>query len=232
MGNGTRNNLGREANLSIDWWSQTLLWLPLVSNVMALQNMHKSNHRVSIHAMYYKIACEQAETFAARDAELIALQRAPVEDQYVDSRRIEECYGERERAAVIAVTFAGMSIEAFFYDYAAEHVGDSFVKDNLDKLDVKSKFLVYPRIAGVNSPDKRGKAYGCLKSLVSLRNELVHFKSRSFDLSELDKFHSEFGQKLKDGVKNAIECVLLIASELDQLHGQGSLYAMRMKWSI
>lgn len=71
--------------------------------------------------MYYKIACEQVRTYHQRDAEF---HRFEVELQSSDkptrtSHQMETCYEEREQAAVIAITFSAMSLEAFFYDYAA-----------------------------------------------------------------------------------------------------------------
>jgi len=62
-------------------------------------------------------------------------------------QRLEQCYEEREQSAIIAITFAGMALEAFLYDYAAERLGDTFVAQHLDKLDLPVE------ISCVSTPD-------------------------------------------------------------------------------
>lgn len=193
-------------------------------------------HRVSIHAMYYKIARDHSTIYRALDSELKKLETDGVTEDELDHvhRRIEQCYEERERAAVICVTFAGMSLEAFFYDYGASALGDEFVEEHLDKLDLKTKFIVYPRLICGKSPAKGEHAYSSLSTLVRLRNDLVHFKSRPFKLAEPHKasqFHTQLNERLKTGVNNAVECVTLVMEELDRLQ-PGQFFRQRMEWSV
>jgi hypothetical protein len=192
-------------------------------------------HRVSIHAMYYAIAKHHAQRYHELDRELNELQTRGIAEEELGkaSREINDCYEERERGAVISITFAGMSLEAFFYDYAAEALGDSFVRQHLDRLDLKSKFLVYPRLVCGQSPEKDHHAYSSLDSLVSLRNELVHFKSQGFPLEQIHKaseFHEQLNQRPNTGVDNAVRCVMSVMAELDRLHGKDSFYQSRIGW--
>jgi hypothetical protein len=123
-----------------------------------------------------------------------------------------------------------MALEAFLYDYAAEKLGDNFVREHLDKLSLPSKFLVYPRLVCGKRSDKSGAAYGSLRQLNSLRNDLVHFKSRSFDLGDLHRasgFHDHLNDMLREGVENAMRCVTLVMSELDGFYG-GSAFRIAM----
>jgi hypothetical protein len=196
-----------------------------------------STHRVSIHVMYYKIARGAAVRYHERDAEYAALETGPVGEEELSeySRRMEECYAEREQSAVVAITFSGMTLEAFFYDYAAEELGDAFVKEHLDKLDLKAKFLIYPRLVCGRSTDKSKAVYESLGRLVKLRNELVHFKSKPFPVHELDKvsdFHTTLNLRLKAGVDDAVDTVMQVMTELDVLHGSGAGFALRMHWSL
>ncbi len=199
--------------------------------------MDSSTHRVSVHAMYYRIARDKAKQYRSFDTELTDLQTRGVAEEELSeiARRMECCYEEREQSAVISITFAGMSLEAFFYDYAAERLGDEFVVRHLDKLDLKSKFLIYPRLVCGQTPDKSKSAYSSLRSLVSLRNDLVHFKSQPFRVDELHKaadFHADLNERLKVGVDNAVNCVMLVMDELDRLHGGGSHFRSKMQWFI
>jgi hypothetical protein len=185
--------------------------------------------------MYYAISKEHAKQYEEFDRELNELQTQGIAEEEYErvTRRIEACYEKRERAAVIAITFAGMSLEAFFYDYAAEALGDNFVKQHLDRLDLKSKFLIYPQLVCGSSPNKDVHAYSSLDSLVSLRNDLVHFKSQGFPVEELERaaeFHDQLNRRLQAGVENGVRCVMLVMEELDRLHGKGPFFQARMTW--
>jgi hypothetical protein len=193
-------------------------------------------HRVSIYAMYYKIAYERVVLYQERDNELRTLETRRVAEEEINeiAARTEECYQEREQCAVVAVTFAGMALEAFFYNYAAESLGDNFVQEHLDRLDLRSKFLVYPYLVCGKSPDKSKAAYHNLGQLAKLRNDLVHFKSKSFPITDLDKasdFHDNLNERLRRGVLESTKCVMLVMSELDTLHG-GSAFTITMRSAI
>ena len=82
-----------------------------------------------------------------------------------NKNEIAELYEKRERAAAIAITFAGMCVEAFMYDYAATHLGDNYAKSHTDKLDVCSKILVLPRLACGKEIDKSSEVYSRIKRL-------------------------------------------------------------------
>jgi len=192
-------------------------------------------HRIGVHGMYYRIACEQANRYREADAEHSRLElELPNSDGISDTaRQIELRYEQREQAAVIAITFSAMSLEAFFYDYAAQGLGDRFVRDHLDKIDLKSQFLVYPQLVCGKMPSKSTSAYESLNKLVSLRNELVHFKSKSFSVTDLNKaadFHDALNERLRSGVDAATRTVALVLTELGNLHGNSDVFTRSMKW--
>jgi hypothetical protein len=194
-------------------------------------------HRISVHAVYYKIACEQAERYHACETERAAMEASMEgwEEISEAARRLEHSYEQREQSAIIAITFSAMTIEAFLYDYAADRLGDGYVRKQLDRLNLMSKYLEYPRRVCGKSPDTSAAAYLSLARLVTLRNQLVHFKSRPFNINELDKasdFHSELNAHLRAGVDDAIETVDLVLTESGTLEGVGSLFAQRIKWSV
>lgn len=193
---------------------------------------------VNVHAMYYKIAKEQATKYRVLNDQLNDLQTRSIADKEIGEiqRRIDE---QRGQAAVIAITFSGMSLETFFYDYAAHALGDKYVNAHLDRLDLKSKFVVYPQLVCGKAPDKSDKsdksdkAYRSLYKLVSLRNDLVHVESKVFKREGLHKDANVYAklQNLAAGVDNAVKCGMLVMDELDTLHGGTELFALRMRWS-
>jgi hypothetical protein len=159
----------------------------------------------------------------------------PEEEEANFTARLQECYEQKQRCAVIAVTFAAMALEAFFYDYAAEKFRDNFATD-IDGLknSLPTMFLIYPRIACGRSPDKSAEAFGRVKKLAAQRNALVHFKSKGYQISNISDavdFHEEIDASLKDGVDNAIKCIPIVMAELDHLHGAGPNHVNTMKWT-
>lgn len=84
------------------------------------------------------------------------------------------------------------------------------------------------------APDKGASAYAELKQLVSLRNELVHFKSKSFSLNEIGKaadFHDQLRDRLRAGVDTAIRAVVSALTELGRLHGNSDVFMSSMRWT-
>jgi hypothetical protein len=74
-----------------------------------------------------------------------------------------------------------MCFESAIYEYAGDHLGDAYVQDHIDKLDVLSKWLIVSRLVTGYELRKDQAPYAALKELVSARNKLVHSKSESLD---------------------------------------------------
>jgi hypothetical protein len=187
-------------------------------------------------ALYCRISRMHATAYNEHDSELERAVTGPASEEELSQllELAETSYEARERSAVIAITFAGMALEAFFFDYAADALGDNFVEEHLDKqMDLKSKFLIYPLLVCGKQPDKGGAAYDSLRQLVTLRNDLVHFKSKSFDivpdLSKAADFHDKLNSRLRDGVENATRCIRLVMAELDKLHDRGKYFSNLME---
>ncbi len=134
--------------------------------------------RINIHRHYYRICVAQRQTYEVLDAQMTTLTHEAISEDEIESNleKQQECYELREQAAVIVITFSGMCLEAFFYDYAATHLGDTYAKEHLDKLDLKSKLLIIPRLVCGKEIDKSAHVYQKVQQLVTDRNYLVHFK--------------------------------------------------------
>lgn len=200
-------------------------------------NENSMKHRISIHAMYYKIAADSETEYWSLDTELRRLGKTPIGEDEIEANQQAQmvAYANRQRSAVVAITFAAMSLEAFFFDYLADVFGDIFVNKHMAKLDLKSRFIVYPKMVIGKSPNKGTQAYERVSTLQSTRNKLVHFKSRSFDLanlSEASDYHSNLNNKLKKGVESSTESVRSVMKELDDLHEGKTMFLRRLEWSI
>jgi hypothetical protein len=183
-------------------------------------------HRISAYRTYFRIAKINQSLFHECKRTLVAREANVGEDEQAAAfEMIERLWEQQWQAAMTAVTFAGMTLEAFFYDYAADALGDQYVKDHLDKLDLPSKYLVYPKLVCGTAPNKGEHTFEFVRNLTRLRNELVHAKSRAFPLAKIDAaadHYDEYHARLDKGVDQAIECVLAVMRELDKLQGTES----------
>jgi hypothetical protein len=139
-----------------------------------------------------------------------------------DAEMMHDVVHRRDSASVQTILFAAMSFEAAIYDYAALHLGDKYVRDHLDKLDMLSKWIICLRlIAGYEIPKERAP-YAALKRLVGARNRLVHSKSELIGgpntPAQLERARAEIGQRWED-VHTAFRAIVLMSSELERVIG-------------
>jgi hypothetical protein len=183
-------------------------------------------HRISAYRTYFRIAKINQSLFHECKHARAAREANVGEDELAAAfEMIERLTEQQSQAAMIAVAFAGMTLEAFFYDYAADALGDQYVRDHLDKLDLPSKYLVYPKLVCGTAPNKGEHTFELVRNLTRLRNDLVHAKSKAFPLGQLDAaadHYDEYHARLDKGADDAVECVLAVMRELDKLHGTES----------
>lgn len=135
---------------------------------------------------------------------------------------LDEASRRRDIAGLQAIVFSAMCFESAIYDYAADHLGDSYVQEHFDKLDILSKWVVVPRLVVGYEIQKDRAPYGALKSLIAARNRLVHSKSEpiKFDRIEgqLERMRAE-AEKLTAAIHNAYRALLLMSMEFDAAIG-------------
>ena len=126
-----------------------------------------------------------------------------------------------ERYWASAVVFGAMCLEAFIYDYAATYFSDTYVRRYLDKLDLKAKWVVIPKLVTGKKFPTGSKAFQNLHRLVSERNLLVHHKSKPSkkNLVEVVTMAAEYKDKIaKTRTKlNPYEAVVAVLTELRKL---------------
>ena len=183
-------------------------------------------HRISAYRTYFRIAKINQDLFHESKRTRVAREANVSEAELIEAfATIDRLTEQQWHAAMIAVTFAGMTLEAFFFDYAADALGDQYVKDHLDKLDLPSKYLVYPRLVCGTAPKKSEHTFELVRNLARLRNDLVHAKSKAFPLAQIEaaaEHHDDYQARLEKGADDAIACVLAVMRELDKLHGTES----------
>ncbi len=81
--------------------------------------------------------------------------------------------------ALIVVVFSAFTLEAYINHYGIEHLSRNYFSNYLDKLDLLAKWIIVPRIVKSKKLDPGSKAMQELSWLISLRNRLAHFKSKT-----------------------------------------------------
>ncbi len=121
-------------------------------------------------------------------------------------------------SGIQTIVFAAMCMESAIYEYAADHLGDDYVREHLDKLDTLSKWVVCLKLIGGYELRKDRASFSSLKGLISARNRLVHSKSEPLDFenieAQLDRVQRE-EEKHNLAVKDAYRTLVLMSAELD-----------------
>lgn len=94
-----------------------------------------------------------------------------------------ELFDQRYTHQVTAIVFQAMAVEAFINEYTYLRLGKSYF-ESIDKLSALDKILIGCKmITGKDFPKDR-KAYYLLKTIIKLRNDLVHYKAKKIDLGD------------------------------------------------
>ena len=132
-------------------------------------------------------------------------------DDFVD--KVAEINDKIGRLSLIVVIFCAISLEAYINYYGISHLSKTYFEKYLDKLNLLSKWIVIPRIITGTQLDAGSKALQDLSWLISMRNNLVHYKSRKVNVEELKT--TDF--LWSEDAKRAIETVKNLAQELNKI---------------
>ncbi|WP_299668802.1 HEPN domain-containing protein [uncultured Psychromonas sp.] len=183
--------------------------------------MWKHEHTISIHKLYYKIAKKGIECYKKLDHDLSNEENRYCAESEINEiwEKTELLYEGREVEAIKSITFAAMCLEAFLYDYAVYSQSKTFLDK---KLSAKCKFVAYLEAVDNIKIESSSEIYKRVERLFALRNELVHFKSKKFKISELQdasEFHEKLNDQLGRGALDSLETVCLVMKYIDKYVG-------------
>lgn len=141
---------------------------------MTTEEEQTSNERGGYLFTYVQIVFNQVRRLAI-------LENDPPKDYqgwmlFTQSLQIES---EKRECKILAVISTALFLEAYIYDYAARMESASYVDKYLDKLDPVAKWAVIPRLLSPPGLARDSDAFGRLKRLFKLRNDLVHHKTKA-----------------------------------------------------
>ncbi|WP_370277570.1 hypothetical protein [Pontibacterium sp.] len=164
---------------------------------------------------YYRIALENCERFEVYSDKVEKVLSSDKEDWMKDMESSDYRH-QSLKCAVQSIVFSAMCLEAFIYAYSEKHLGKSYTKQHIEKLNIESKFIVVPRLIVGKEIDKSGQGYEMLKKLISDRNKIVHFKSMKDFLNQ--------GSFLPDSMQNGLQTVSEVMNELCNIHPEERQY--------
>jgi hypothetical protein len=115
--------------------------------------------------------------------------------------------------SVVAIMFAALSVEAFINHYGITHLTRPFFKKHLDRMSIRDKWVIIPRLTVGKAIDTNGQPYQRLCTLFTLRDKLVHFKSPEFSP---DSIRTSDIIGLSEA-ENAIEAVRTLVAALNEV---------------
>ncbi|WP_157839585.1 hypothetical protein [Comamonas testosteroni] len=182
-----------------------------------MQIQRQNFARIGTLTHLFADACERGyDQFIDLSEKIKVFEPSDYAPEHVEAERL------RDIAGLQTIVFSGMCFESAIYEYAADHLGDAYVKEHLDKLDVLSKWVIVMRLVAGYEFQKDLAPYSALKGLVSARNRLVHSKSEPYNFAnprdQLDRLMAE-EQKLVLSVHNAYRAIPLISLELESALG-------------
>jgi hypothetical protein len=112
--------------------------------------------------------------------------------------------------ALIVIVFSAFTLEAFINHYGISHLSRNYFSKYVDKLDLLSKWLVIPRLVTGKKLNPGSAAMQDLSWLVSLRNRLAHFKSKTITVEEIKESDFLWYEDAKRAVRSVKRVVLLL----------------------
>lgn len=169
---------------------------------------------------YRRITSLNYKKFCETEKKLTDLERPESWVMGKDKERFQDAlWLKRYEFSVITIIFSVLSVEAFCNDYIVTTLGKDYM-EQLDKLDIKNKLLLGIRLSTGKEFPKDKEAYCQLTNLVSLRNKLVHAKTKITTVKELiekSKIDDYYVNIDKNLVVKATQIYELLVNEVKSL---------------
>jgi len=127
----------------------------------------------------------------------------------------EEC----KYSAIKIIVFSALFLEAVINDYGLSNISKNFIENYIEKANVKSKWVIIPKLITGNDFPTDSKAFKLLGELISLRNDHVHYKSKKIpnDYEGYVEFITENQKEFYHDVEIACNCINECLQELKKI---------------
>jgi hypothetical protein len=182
-----------------------------------------SNARTSMIFLFSSIISENYKKMMGLDLRAKKLQHDILKTSKKADLPLEKEFNSTEKelakSSIIVIVFSAMAVEAYIYDYAARHLGDTYVKDHLEKLDTLSKWVIIPELITGREMPHRENWRGLLTKLIKTRNSIIHHKSSELPSDLLD-WRKQFEKQHKNSeamLETAKQSITLLDTLADKI---------------
>lgn len=173
------------------------------------------------HEKYFKIALDRYKNIKKLKKEHDSIQEKLKHKKNISDAEVD-LLAEKNDAigqhALVVIIFSALTLEAYVNNYAISRLSRNSLTNYLDKLDLLSKWIVIPRIITGEQLEPGSKPVQDLSWLITLRNKLVHYKSRKIGIDEIkesDFFWEYDAEKAIKMVKNIVLRLKKIDKKVD-----------------
>lgn len=124
---------------------------------------------------------------------------------------------DMDAAGHITIIFSAMCLEAIINNYAIKRTSNNYFNKYLDKLDLKAKWRIIPKLLVNAEFNSDSQAFELLTKVIKSRNELVHYKSREIKFDQNIEQMEKNGQEFLSNVKDSFKAIFLVVEELNRI---------------
>jgi len=136
--------------------------------VLSFEDFEKHQIYVRHHETYFRIAKNNLRQAVALEIEAGRIATKAKRTKRENEKLVDSVAGIEE-CSITAIVFSVMTLEAFINDYAIRASSINYLENYLDKLDLSSKFILFPRLFTGTGISTDGQALELLKKRVLMR---------------------------------------------------------------
>ena len=143
----------------------------------------------SLSEIFYNMSREQYHTYKDCRKKLDELCKGKkyfdvLSHSQEENTLFHSLYHKSYSSAIASVAFQAFAVEAYINFYGAKKLGKSTFNDHYERISIKDKIVIIPRIATSRDFPKGEKIYELVKKLFTQRDKLVHHKGKSINFKE------------------------------------------------
>lgn len=187
-----------------------------------------SNIRISSVSYFSQIVKENHKKLLKSGIQLEGLQKELLKTKTGDKvlelqHKILNQEKEITKTSFVVIIFSIITIDSYIYDYAARHLGDTFVQNHLDKLDTLSKWLVVPELVTEKTLNRNQTWYGLLKKTITVRNKITHYKTKSLTHENIGQFQNS-SQEVFEIALQSISLLSILTDKMIEIDPDEALW--------
>lgn len=193
--------------------------------------------------LFWEMAKESVEKWEQLEGEIADLKSKGTfvvngHEEYNEIMRILQAQEELKKETVKSVMFLVCFLEAFFFELAAEAIGQKYAERYIENMNIKTKIVTIPRLVTGKDLGLKNNDLSDVFTLISWRNKIVHPKTKDgftytdkmmeialkeFKGEDLTKDQQSFKKSRNQfpEVTKYYEAVRKLIEELDQIDPEG-----------